>query len=220
LSQLRASVTQATSDLLKLVTKKKNDAARKIKDEASKKTESDKQKASEAADMEKKRISKAKRSDFMKVQYSSCGFSEDSLAVATFPGDGAWAAATTKDDHMVFCQPAIIKESVLVSHWAEDASNILRATLDRWCTQFATSSIAKKNDVVHAPLTDQHGQNELTHVFDAVCKVRLPSANASLSRSLDRWELYGETVFFCRETSTSSVWHPFAFRTHASRTWS
>ena len=183
LGQLRQSIVQASSDLVKLINKRKSDATKKQKEEKDKQVEQAKVSQQVAADAEKKRLSKTKRLEPLRVPYEKIGFKRVPIVDEAKVAD--------------FKSPFIVRGCQAVSDFAEDSANVLKGTLDRWCQLFESSSFAKKNDVVQAPILDTHGHDELLPLGAALLETigEVKSANPELAKSINRWELFGQTAF-------------------------
>lgn len=186
--QLHNSLGKAVAEVKNIDRRKKNQDQQREAGAASKVAAEKRKQAHQLESEEKKRLSKVKL---------TAAFRMDFTQVAAIPqhADADSLVQARGSDGFSYSEPFKVTRVKVMADIMDDASNKLKATLDRWKSQYPETSIAAADDMVHAPLLFAHGLREL----DPLMKKLLPSADRvcsalpRLSKHDGQVDLFGYT---------------------------
>ena len=183
--QLANSLKTAASDLRSVVTKRRTDQEKKAKDENQKLQAEALAKQKDLETSEKKRLQKAKKVAPFKIDYQANGFA----AVERFDSSEAFTEAPKPLAH----KPFYVRNVDAISALTSDASEKLKATVDRWLVSFPASSFAREKDCVKAPLEKPWGADRAMELIEQFLPQVVQSAMPAYASKVDTVNLYGYT---------------------------
>ena len=183
--QLANSLKTAASDLRSVVTKRRTDQEKKAKDENQKLQAEALAKQKDVETSEKKRLQKAKKVAPFKIDYQANGFA----AIERFDSSEAFTKAPKPLGH----KPFYVKNVESISALTSDASEKLKATVDRWLVSFPASSFAREKDCVKAPLEKPWGADRAMELIEQFLPQVVQSTMPAYASKVDTVNLYGYT---------------------------